>query len=127
MTNTKQKAQQAQTIYADEHWTLEQIISDAREDDAFWESPEFDIFALDSVRFYTQKRALLKLVESQAQKIAEQAKEIEQARRIAEEFRDNEYDNDIGLSIAENEILRSEYAKAHPLPWEITDSKEVAR
>ena len=51
----------------------------------------------------------LVLIHSQAQKIAEQAKEIEQARTIADEWR---------------EKAGSKY---DPFPWETTDSKEVAR
>lgn len=78
----KQEVQQTLTIQVDEHWTLEQIIADAKEDDEFWESPEFDLFAVDSVRFYTQKRALLKLVDSQAQKIADQQGVIKAQKEV---------------------------------------------
>lgn len=64
-------------------------------------------------------------VDSQAQRIAEQAAETERltkerndARKLAEDSRDDEYDNDMDLSVAENRAARREYAKNHPLPWE---------
>lgn len=47
-------------------WTLEQIRSDAKEDDAYWEAPDFNAINWDIVRLYTQKRSLLKLVDFQA-------------------------------------------------------------
>jgi len=51
-------------------------------------------------------------------RIAQLTKERDDARKCAEDSRDDEYDNDIDLSLAENRLMRREYAKAHPLPWE---------
>lgn len=59
-----------------EPWTLEQIKADAKEDNAFWESPEFNAAAWDIVRLYTQKKSLLSLVESQALEIEQLRKEF---------------------------------------------------
>lgn len=56
---------------------------------------------------HNDRKFLLEIVDSQAQTIAEQAKEIEQARTIADEWR---------------EKAGSKY---DPFPWETTDSKEV--
>jgi DNA gyrase/topoisomerase IV subunit B len=87
---TEQEAQQAQTIAGIKLW-----------------------FSLgrstmkSSVEVEARKKVseLLEIVDSQAQKIAEQAKEIEQARTIADEWR---------------EKAGSKY---DPFPWETTDSK----
>ena len=91
----------------------------------------------------------IKIVDSQAQKIAEQAKEIERltlmckqedaqiialikerdkARAEAEQHRDARLIvSDIEPHEVDEEALISNHRYEFPLPWETTDSKEVAR
>ncbi len=96
---TEQEAQQAQTIK-----NTRELLQIAR----------FNNIEAVSVEVADE---LLKIVDSQAQKIAEQAKEIEIARRAAEGFRDYHYESSGDTGI---------YPE-HRFPWETTDSKEVAR
>lgn len=106
------ESEQAQAIQCDEHWSLGQIIADGKEDDEFWESPEFDLFAVDSVRFYTQKRALIKYVDTQAQKIAELSALFQKAGNGAADLamKCSEQEMTIAKLTAEIEKLKTNYS-----------------
>jgi hypothetical protein len=76
------KSEYADTWPDKDPWTLEQIISDAKEDDDFWKSPDFDLRAYDIARLYTQKRSLVKRVIDSQDIIQEQAKEIQRLTNL---------------------------------------------
>jgi len=121
----EQEAQQAQTIAE---------ITKRLENDEAWMSQ-----SAQSGRDCTieDRQALLRIVDSQAQKIAEQANELIEAKganillneqnenlrnRVAEQAKEIEQARTIA-----DEWREKAGSKYDPFPWETTDSKEVAR